>query len=269
MPELPEAEYMVRRLAECAPTARIEAVTILRPSLIAPQSPDELTATVTGRRVLGYARRAKNVLLHLDHGWTLRVQLGMTGHFFWIPDSRQLPRFTRVWLALPHGAAFVFEDSRTFGNLHLHPTADLPTVFASYGPEPLDPAFTWQHLQASAARAHGPVKPFLLDQSKLVGLGNIWAAESLYAARLAPHRPLPSLTIAEWKALHKAIRQTLSAAIANTFRVTASAEEFPEADLLACRVYGRAGQPCRRCRQPIARFVQAGRSTFHCPNCQR
>jgi formamidopyrimidine-DNA glycosylase len=268
VPELPEAEYMVRRLAECAPATKIREVTILRPSLIAPQSPDELVATVEGRKVIGYARRAKNVLLHLDKGWTLRIQLGMTGHFFWIPDSRQLPRFTRVWFALPGGAAFVFEDSRTFGNVHVHRTEELPAVFAAYGPEPLDDAFTWQQLKASAARAKGPVKPFLLDQSKVVGLGNIWAAESLFLARIAPYRPLPSLTDSEWKALHKAIRKTLSAAIDNTFRVTASAEEFPEADLLACAVYGRSGEPCRRCQEPIARFVQAGRSTFHCTRCQ-
>lgn len=268
MPELPEAEYMVRRLAECAPSTRIREVTILRPSLIAPQSPDDLAATLRGRKVLSYGRRAKNVLLHLDKGWTLRVRLGMTGHFFWIPDARQLPRFTRVWFELTGGAAFVFDDSRTFGSVHVHRTEELTSLFAAYGPEPLDDSFTWQQLKATAARAKGPVKPFLLDQSKVVGLGNIWAAESLFAARIAPDRPLPGLTDAEWKALHKAIRKTLAAAIENTFRVTSLADEFPEADLLSCFVYGRTGEPCRRCQQPIMRFAQAGRSTFHCTRCQ-
>lgn len=260
---------MVRRLEECAPGVRIREVTVLRGSLIAPQSPDELSETVRGRRVLGYARRAKNLLLHLDKGWTVRVQLGMTGHFYWIPDARVLPRFTRVWFGLAGGAALVFEDSRTFGNLHVHRTEELGTLFAGYGPEPLDDGYTWQQLKASGARAKGPIKPFLLDQSKVVGLGNIWAAESLYAARIAPGRAIPELDDKDWKALHRSIRKTLGAAIANTFRVTGSAAEFPEADLLACAVYGRSGEPCGRCKGPIARFVQAGRSTFHCPQCQR
>ena len=269
MPELPEAEYMVRRLVEFAPGVRIREVTVLRASLIAPQSPDELAAIVRGRRVVSYSRRAKNVLLHLDKGWTLRVQLGMTGHFYWIADARVLPRFTRVWFALGNGAALVFEDSRTFGNLHLHRTEELAEVFADYGPEPLEDGFSWQQLKAIGARAKGPIKPFLLDQSKVVGLGNIWAAESLYAARIAPGRAIPELDDGAWKALHRAIRKTLGAAIENAFRVTGSAEEFPEADLLACAVYGRPGEPCRRCKGPIERFVQAGRSTFHCPQCQR
>jgi formamidopyrimidine-DNA glycosylase len=260
VPELPEAEYMGRRLAECAPTARLGEMHILRPSLIAPQSPDEVAAAVRGRKVLSYSRRAKNVLLHLDRGLTLRIQLGMTGHFYWISDARVLPRFTRIWMELSGQSAFVFEDSRCFGNLHLHATAELPEVFADYGPEPLDDGFTWQQLKAAAARAKGPVKPFLLDQSKVVGLGNIWAAESLFMARIAPDRLLPTLTDPEWKALHRAIRKVLA---------TASAEEFPEADLLTCAVYGREEEPCRRCKTPIGRFVQAGRSTFHCSQCQR
>ncbi len=269
MPELPEAEYMVRRLVECAPGVRIREVTVLRASLIAPQSPDELAEIVRGRRVVSYARRAKNVLLHLDKGWTLRVQLGMTGHLYWIADARVLPRFTRIWFALGNGAALVFEDSRTFGNLHVHRTEELAAVFAGYGLEPLGDGFRWQQLKASGARAKGPIKPFLLDQSKVVGLGNIWAAESLFAARIAPGRAIPELDDAAWKALHRAIRKTLTSAIENAFRVTGSAEEFPEADLLACAVYGRQGEPCRRCERAIERFVQAGRSTFHCPQCQR
>ena len=269
MPELPEAEYMVRRLEECAPGVRIGEMTVLRASLIAPQSPDEVVETVRGRRVVSYARRAKNVLVHLDKGWTLRVQLGMTGHFYWIPDARVLPRFTRIWLGLGKGAALVFEDSRTFGSLHVHRTEELAGVFAGYGPEPLEESFTWRELKASGARAKGPIKPFLLNQSKVVGLGNIWAAESLYAARIGPGRAVSGLEDGEWKALHRAIRKTLTAAIANTFLVTGSAEEFPEADLLACAVYGRGGEACKRCKGPVERFVQAGRSTFHCPGCQR
>ncbi len=108
-----------------------------------------------------------------------------------------------------------------------------------------------------------------MDQRRIAALGDIWAAESLFAARLAPQRGVHTLAAAEWKALHAAIRRTLRRAIENTFRVTARPEEFPEADLLRLSVYGRAGEPCRRCRAPVRRQVEGGRATYFCAACQR
>ncbi|MBM3794974.1 MAG: hypothetical protein FJW31_13100 [Acidobacteria bacterium] len=271
MPELPEAEYMVRRLAEAVPPrARIVEARVLRPKTVEPHRPRELEAALARRRIQGYARRAKNVLLHLDRGETLRVQLGMTGHIYWIADHRREPRFTRVLLALSGGSGIAFEDARVFGSVHLHAMAELPEVFADYGPEPLDDAFTWQILRDRAAASRLPIKPLLLDQARVVGLGNIWAAESCYHARISPLKPANALTLPEWRRLHAAIRRTLSRAIEGTFEVARAPEEFPEADLLACAVYGREGKPCRRCRaaSTVERFTQAGRSTFHCPRCQ-
>lgn len=252
---------MVRRLSECAPGAFIRRTSILRPGFPAP-------ARVRGR-IAAYARRAKNVLIHLETGRTLRIQLGMTGHIYWIADPGAPPRFARVLFELEDGHALVFEDSRVFGSITLAPTAALPAIFAEYGPEPLDPAFTWRGLKEAAARASGPVKPFLLDQSRVAGLGNIWAAESLFRARLHPARRVPSINDPEWRALHAAIRRTLSRAIENTFKVTRHPANFPEADLLWLNVYGREGKPCRACRTPVRRETQAGRSTFYCAHCQR
>lgn len=271
MPELPEAEYMVRRLQESpGPGVRVERARVLRASLIAPQSPNIVTRHLKGRRLISYSRRAKNVLLHLEEGWTARVQLGMTGHIYIWPAGRELPRFARVVLDLEDQRSIVFEDARTFGSFHVHRTEDLPELLSSYGPEPLDDAWTWEQLRDSARRSSGPVKPFLLDQTRVVGLGNIWAAEALWEARISPFRALPTLSNAEWKRLHAAIRKVLTQAIDATFAVTRAADEFPEADLLSCRVYGREDQPCRRCRkQPVARQTQAGRSTFFCAHCQR
>ncbi len=265
MPELPEAEYMVRRL-QVAPGPGVEVARAVTPTIPAP-----LTRQLRGVRIAGYARRAKNVLLHFENGWTLRVQLGMTGHIYAWADRRQLPRFTRAHLELSAGGVIVFEDARKFGSLSLLRSEDLPSAFANYGPEPLDASWTWQQLRDSAAKARGPVKPFLLDQSRVVGLGNIWAAEALWEARLSPFRLLPTLRDSEWKRLHAAIRKVLAQAIAGTFEVTQNAEEFPDADLLTCRVYGRAEQPCRRCRgaAQVQRETQAGRSTFFCARCQR
>lgn len=253
---------MVRRLAEFAPAARIERVRILRKGFAEP------VLTRRGRGlVVGYSRRAKNVLIHLEHGWTIRIQLGMTGHVYWIPDARKLPRFTRLVFLLAEGA-IAFEDSRVFGSAEIHPTASLPEVFADYGPEPLDEAFTWRDLAERAVGRSGEIKPFLLDQSRVVGLGNIWAAEALFLAGILPWRRVNTVREAEWQKLHKAIRRVLSQAIARTFRVTKGPEEFPEADLLAAAVYGREGEPCRKCKTPILRRTQAARSTFFCGECQ-
>lgn len=263
MPELPEAEYMVRRLREGAPEARIVRVRVLRESVA-----DGALERRGRGRVTGYARRAKNVLIHLDTRWTVRIQLGMTGHVYPVASTKQLPRFTRVVFVLESGGALVFEDARVFGAVGASPTAELPRLLAGYGPEPLDPKFRWQHLREAAEGARGPVKPFLMDQGRVAGLGNIWAAEALFAAGIHPARSVAELADDEWKALHRSIRATLRKAIANTFRVTARAEEFPEADLLTVNVYGRAGQHCRRCGTPVQRIVQAGRSTFWCPVCQ-
>jgi formamidopyrimidine-DNA glycosylase len=236
---------------------------------VEPHRPREFEDALNARRIRGYARRAKNVLIHLDRGETLRIQLGMTGHVYWIADHRQPPRFTRMLLRLfGGGGGIAFEDSRVFGSANLHPTRDLPSVFASYGPEPLDDGYTWQMLRDSARASRLPVKPFLLDQSRVVGLGNIWAAESCFRARLSPFRPVNRIETAEWKRLHAAIRRTLGNAIAATFKVTRAASDFPEADLLTCAVYGREGERCRKCKAAVERRTQAGRSTFFCPVCQ-
>lgn len=271
MPELPEAEYMVRRLRENpGPGALVTKAHVLRASLVAPQSASLAARQLKGRRIESFSRRAKNVLMHFDGGWTARIQLGMTGHVYIWPHAKDLPRFARVVLELDDSRAIVFEDARTFGSFHLHRTEDLPEVLAAYGPEPLDDSWTWEMLRESARRSFGPIKPFLLDQTRVVGLGNIWAAEALWESRISPFRAMPELKNAEWKRLHGAIRKVLATAIDGTFAVTRSAEEFPEADLLQCRVYGREQQPCGRCKKvSVLRQTQAGRSTFYCANCQK
>ena len=256
---------MVRRLRECAPRPEIVRVRVLRNGV----APRGLARRAKGR-IASYGRRAKNVLMHLENGHTIRIQLGMTGHVFWIASQRQLPSHTRVTFDLAGGGAIAFQDPRVFGSVELHRTELLETAaFARYGPEPLDAAFTWRHLAAAAAGRRTEIKPFLLDQSRVVGLGNIWAAEALFAAGVLPWRTVDSLKNAEWQRLHRAIQRVLHQAIDNAFAVTESAGEFPEADLLRVAVYGRSGQPCRKCRGPILRETQSGRSTFYCGGCQR
>lgn len=259
---------MVRRLRDAAPGASIVRTRVLRASVAAPPGGAFLAGRARGR-VIGYDRRAKNVLIHLETGWTVRIQLGMTGHVYFIPDARKPPRFARLLFILEGGGALVFEDARTFGNAAIYKTRELPGVLAAYGPEPLDASFRWTGLEAAARGLRQPVKPFLMDQRRIAGLGNIWAAEALFVAGIHPARSVKTLGAADWKKLHHAIRTTLRRAIANTFTVTHTPEEFPEADLLNVNVYGRENEPCRRCRQPVRRQIQAARATYFCPVCQK
>ena len=141
-------------------------------------------------------------------------------------------------------------------------------VFADLGPEPLDASFTPAVLAAALAGTRAPIKPLLLDQSRVVGLGNIWAAEALWKSRIHPFAVTSALTPKQIRALHGAIVTVLTKAVKNTFQATEAGADFPEADLLAVAVYQRDGQPCRRCKQAIVRVTQAGRSTFFCPGCQ-
>ena len=267
MPELPEAEYMVRRLRESG-GGTIVRVKMLRPGMTGGQPARLLSKLAANQPIVGYTRRAKSVLIELANQHTIRIRLGMSGHVYQVIDANQLPQYTRVALVLQQGGALAFEDARTFGDITIHPNASLPHVFAHLGHEPLDPAFTPSVLGKALHGTRAPIKPVLLDQSRVVGLGNIWAAEALWHSRIHPTLPARELTAKQLKALHRAIVSVLSQAVENTFLATESGADFPEADLLAVAVYQRDGQPCRRCRQPIERFVQAGRSTFFCPVCQ-
>ena len=268
MPELPEAEYMVRRLRLDAGETTITRVRVLRPGMTGAQ-PRQRLVKLAGKQVItGYGRRAKSVLIELANGHTVRVQLGMTGHIYHVANARDLPKYTRIAFDLHDGSALAFEDSRTFGNVTIHATRDLPMVFADLGPEPLDASFTPAVLAAALAGTRAPIKPLLLDQSRVVGLGNIWAAEALWKSRIHPFAVTSALTPKQIRALHGAIVSVLTKAVKNTFQATEAGADFPEADLLAVAVYQRDGQPCRRCKQAIVRVTQAGRSTFFCPSCQ-
>lgn len=266
MPELPEAEYMVRRLQLDASGVTIERVRVLRQSATGSQRPSRLKRLATGQRIRAFGRRAKSVLLHLENAHTVRVQLGMTGHIYRVAGDE--PPHTRVAFDLAEGGTIAFDDPRTFGKVTIHADADLPTVFGDLGHEPLDSAFSVKHLIESLSQSRAPIKPLLLDQSRVVGLGNIWAAEALWRSRVDPFQPASSLSPAQWRKLHQAIVAVLTKAVDDTFKVTSHSAEFPEADLLSAAVYGRSGQPCRRCKGAIAKVTQAGRSTFYCPVCQ-
>ncbi len=290
MPELPEVETVRRGLAPHLDGARLTRVVARRPDLRFPL-PEGFVQRLTGARVGALARRGKYILAPLDGGDTLIMHLGMTGRFTVKPGAAAQapkkepdaalaapadPRHAHVVFETDAGAQLTYFDARRFGYMDLIETARLEDHprFAGMGPEPLSGAFDAAHLaQAFAGRRQGP-KTLLLDQSVVAGLGNIYVCEALHRARLSPMRPAGEIGPRRRAALVRAIREVLSEAIeagGSTLRDYASVQGAMGYFQHDFRVYGREDQPCSTpgCGGAIERTVQSGRSTFHCPVCQR
>lgn len=270
MPELPEVETVVRGLRPLLVGRRLASVVARRPDLRWPLPPD-LGQRLTGATVTAIGRRAKFGLIGTDRGDTLLFHLGMSGRFRPLAGPPQAHDHVLLETA---DCALAFHDPRRFGALALARTADIAAHpwLARLGPEPLDPAFDGALLGTIARGRTAPIKALLLDQKAIAGIGNIYACESLFAAGIAPGRAAGRLSPARLARLAAAIRETLDSAIqagGSTLRDHAA----PSGDLgyfqHAFRVYGREGAPCPACGTAIRRRVQAGRSTFDCPRCQR
>jgi len=263
MPELPEVEAVAERLRAAAPWVRITGFGQQRPSTVR----DGRRAV--GRRIEAVDRRGKNLLVRLSGGWFLRVHLRMTGDLRVLPDARLRPKTVRAWFALEDGRALALDDPRALGRVSLHPEQEKEDLFRDLGPEPLGPAFTPELLYESARRTARPAKIWLMDQAAVAGLGNIYAAEALFEAGIDPRRPARSLSRARIARLHRAIRDVLGLAIASVREAYEKPGGFAEGEFYPVAVYGREGQPCRRCGAPVRRIRQGGRSTYCCLKCQK
>ncbi|MEP6494397.1 MAG: bifunctional DNA-formamidopyrimidine glycosylase/DNA-(apurinic or apyrimidinic site) lyase [bacterium] len=256
MPELPEVENAVRRLRNAAEGRTISRVALLHPALKRRMSPARLRSLRTAR-VTSVERRGKHQLFMLDDGRVLHAHFRMTGDWHIDRESDELPRFARATINFTDGARVVLDDPRALSTLDLH-AANAP-LDLGLGPEPDDPSLTADSLRAVLSRKRGPIKPVLLDQRVVAGLGNIYAAESLWHSRILPTTQASSLTARRVAALLKSIRRVISRATGARYG-DSSASRFA--------VYDREGKPCRRCGTLIERIVQAGRSTYFCPGCQ-
>jgi formamidopyrimidine-DNA glycosylase len=269
MPELPEVETTVRGLRPVLQGARIARVTLRRGDLRRP-FPQGLGQALTGATVTGLGRRAKYGLVDTDRGDTLVFHLGMSGR--WRIDPEELGKHDHFVLeTAKHRLAL--NDARRFGSIDLVPTAALADwpAFKALGPEPLGPDFTAAHLARAFEGRIAPIKALLLDQRVVAGLGNIYVCEALFLARIAPTRAAGTLTRPRLEKLVAAVREVLEAAIragGSTLRDYAR----PDGELgyfaKEWRVYGREGAPCG-CGGLVERRVDAGRSTFWCPKCQK
>ena len=286
MPELPEVETVRRGLQPALEGARLQRVQARRPDLRFPL-PQGFVQRLTGARVEVLERRAKYLLARLDRGDTLVMHLGMTGRFEIEGSDRSRPgvfrqeasaedKHAHIVFDTEEGHRITFFDARRFGYMDLIPTEALPRHpwFAALGPEPLGPDFSVDHLQAVFEGKVQNVKATLLDQRIVAGLGNIYVCEVLYRAGIAPSTQAGRISRARLERIVQAVREVLMEAIeagGSTLRDYAGADGALGYFQHRFRVYGREGEPCVRpgCKGVVRRTVQAGRSTFHCPSCQR
>jgi formamidopyrimidine-DNA glycosylase len=282
VPELPEIEVLVRHLRPALCGQRICGVSVRRAKVLAPTSPRHFRRALLGAEFTGLSRRGKYLRFQLRAragGKPLAVlgHLGMTGRMFLAEKGARLPKHAAVILDLGN-ANFIYEDPRYFGRMTLDATA-----ITKLGPEPLDRDFSPEMFSESLTGSRQAIKVKLLDQSLVAGIGNIYASEALFRARLSPWLAAERLTRAQVKRLWRAIRGVLTEAIECGSTVPLhlgagktdglfyfgrgpGAPDYYEERL---RVYDRAGKPCPRCRRPNKRIVQAGRSTYYCPHCQK
>ncbi|HEX2165528.1 MAG TPA: bifunctional DNA-formamidopyrimidine glycosylase/DNA-(apurinic or apyrimidinic site) lyase [Thermoanaerobaculia bacterium] len=275
MPELPEVEVVRRSLAPRLVGETIARVEARAPALREPLDRAALARDLEGRRVGEVRRRAKYLLVDLDGGATLALHLGMSGRLTVAEadDASPPALHEHLVLHLASGRRLRFVDPRRFGVAFTLPTdaVDDDPHFARLGVEPLGDGFDGACLAAAARRRRGPVKPFLMDAGVVVGVGNIYASEALWAAGLHPKRSVGRISPARWRRIADAVRETLLRAIAQG---GSSISDFVDGEGRAgyfqatFAVYDREGLPCPRCGTPVRRFVQAGRSTYHCPGCQ-
>lgn len=257
MPELPEVEHAARVLRAAIAGRRITRVRVLHPSLrrtLAPAAQRRLA----GRVVRGVERRGKHQVLHLDDGSALVAHFRMTGDWVIGRAGDAAERYARAELELDDGTRVTLSDSRALATLVL--TRDLAGVLPALGPEPDDPSLTPSSLAAALARRRGAIKPALLDQRVMAGLGNIYAAEALWRARIDPRTAARTLGAARLARLLSAIRTVLRRAPAGRYQTDVAVSRW--------NVYDREGLTCRRCGGTVRRIVQAGRSTYYCPTCQ-
>ena len=265
MPELPEVEAIVRRLRPEVTGAAIARVEVLRARTVLPQKPATVAAAA-GKKIEAVERRGKNIVIRLSSGAALRIHLRMTGVLRVIPDARLYTENVRVLFTLKDGRGIAFEDRRILGTVHFHSQAEIDEKLARLGVEPLTRAFTTRYLIKAGRRSKRPMKILLMDQKIIAGLGNIYAAESLFAARIHPATPANHVAEQKLIDLHKSIPKVLRMAIRDAVKTYTAPDRHAG---MHFQVYGRRDEPCFVCGKKIKTMAQGGRTTYFCPNCQR
>ena len=274
MPELPEVEHVVRALRPVVTGRRILAAE-LNLKRIAPEiSRGSFNRRLRNALITGVGRRGKYILFELESGQTLTTHLRMTGKFVSLTADESLPPYAHVVFYLDDERRLVFCDMRQFGRMRLiRDTGRLPKELATLAPEPLSDEFTEEYFLETLSRSRRSLKQLLLDQTRVLGLGNIYAVEALFLAGINPMKPANRLSKPRAQKLYQAIRQILHEAIeaGSTLRIDLSDgnSSYIGTSERFWRVYEREGEPCVNCGTRVRRVVHGGRSTYYCPRCQK
>ncbi len=260
MPELPEVEEAMQRLRAAVEGKTIKSAKALHPA-IARQFPDSAAKALRLERIARVERKGKHQLIHLDSGATLHAHFRMNGDWLVSKSSDPPDRFSRAVIELTDGTRIELNDSRALAVLSLHAKGVNP--LPPLGIEANDPGLDAKYLKQALKGRRGPVKPQMMDQKVIAGLGNIYAAEALWKAKISPRAVASSLSMARLERLAGAIHSVLEEENRAPGRYTdkEGRERF--------QVYDREGEPCSRCGKKIKRIPQAGRSTYFCSHCQR
>ena len=273
MPEMPEVEIIRRYLDTQVAGKTIMNLDIRLPRMIKWPDVEGFRALVTGRTIKSMNRRGKYLLMELDNDSKVVFHLRMTGRLVYEPTGDTSDHHARVIFHLQDGASLVYGDTRTLGTIHGLKPQELGMLkgLAEMGPEPLSAEFTTEYLYKTANQRKVAIKSFLLNQKYIGGIGNIYADEALFLARIHPLRPANSLTQAECSSLWESVNKVIAAGIADggtTFRDYQNGEGGNGSHQDHLYVYGRKGEQCRNCGAVIERITVGGRGTHFCPKCQ-
>ena len=272
MPELPEVETIKEDLRELVVGSRIHEVQLLEPALVEAPEPEEFVRRLRGARITGARRRAKHLIVELEGGGSLVFQLKIGGQLLLVPPVPEPGTALMLIFGLDGGRRLFLRDETGFTRARLLDAGELEARLASLGPEPLEDSFDARHLKRVLGGRRVQIKPALLDQKVVSGIGNIYVDEILYDARLHPRRKANTLSDGEWEALHRAIRGNLRAGVEHrgtTVRLYRDVLNRPGSHQDYLRVFEKHGKPCPDCEGKVVREKVGGRSTHYCPSCQR
>lgn len=276
MPELPEVEHVARSLNTLVKGRTIASASLLRERLAPDTTPDLFSSHLGSATINFIHRRGKHLLFDLNNERTLIVHLRMSGRFSLLTAEFEDPKFTHAVFHLEDDSRLVFDDQRHFGLMKIVETKELHDAkeLKKLAPEPFSDEFSLEYLKRALKSSKRTVKEFLLDQTKVCGLGNIYASEAMFAARIDPRTPADKVSAIKATRLYDCIRGVLTEAIEHSPRKNVDPRDIEggyydgEVDR-GWLVYDREKEPCVNCKTPVFRLKQGGRSTYFCRRCQR
>lgn len=276
MPELPEVELVAKSLDKLVSKRKISVAELRRERLAPDTKPQDFAKGLKSSTINFVHRRGKHILIDLDNKKTLLVHLRMTGRFLLLPLERELPKHSHAVFYFTDESRLIFQDQRHFGLMKLLETKDLfeSQELKKLAPEPLSDEFSPEYFRQALQTSKRNLKEFLLDQTKVCGLGNIYASEAMFLAKVNPQVLANEVSSKKSASLYENIRAVLAESIAHGSTLNVDPENIDGSYYGGdyenhWRVYNQEKIPCQNCQTPIKRIVQGGRSTFYCPKCQK